>query len=202
MSVSPLAMASAVKSVGKAVPLIGDWLTASGLAALGATEGPITEVGGWSINGLTALEHTGGLLHQAQVTPGALSVSIPLILGDPALYAKIMPTGMEDGPSDNPVNVVETGLWLVPLNVFPEGGTIGYDGTAWTPTGIEDQLGNAVLFGRGFFTPGDLAHPYENGGKAIVTVTFTPMYDDRLPAGKRGWIRGDPVAKGLTTFRV
>lgn len=204
MPATPLTLADALKALGKAVPLIGDWTTANGMTALGETEGPITETGGWNVNALTANEHTGGLAHQATVTPGAIAVTIPVILGDPDLYAKIMPTGSASGPADNPTPPVETGLWLVPLAVFPATGGIGYDGTAWTPTGIENDplFQNSVLFGRGFFTPGDIAHPFENGGKSIVTVTFTPMYDGRLPAGKRGWVRGDPVAEGVITFRV
>lgn len=119
MPATPLTLADALKALGKAVPLIGDWTTANGMTALGETEGPITETGGWNVNALTANEHTGGLAHQATVTPGAIAVTIPVILGDPDLYAKIMPTGSASGPADNPTPPVETGLWLVPLAVFP-----------------------------------------------------------------------------------
>jgi hypothetical protein len=212
MPASPLTLTSAVKRLGKAVPLIGDWTIAASMAALGATEGPITVsgIGSPTISGLTADEHTGGLLHRATSMPGAPQVNIPVIVGDPALWAKITPTGSEDGPADNPMDVVTTGLWLVPLAAFPISGTppvygsIGYNGTAWSPVGVNltDELKNALLFGKGFFNHPDQAFDNANGGKNVVTASYMPMYDERLPAGKRGWIRGDPVTKGLTTFRI
>jgi hypothetical protein len=209
MPQGPLALDAALVALGKAVPFIGDWTVADGMLPLGATEGPITRAGGWRINGFEATEHTGGLLHKATVTPGAISVSIPVIVGDPDLWAKITPTGSKSGPSDNPIPVQTTGLWLVPLEAFPVSGTppaygtIGYNGTVWAPVGVNltDLFKNAVLFGRGFFTHADVSHPFDNGGKSINVATFTPMYDERLPAGKRGWIIGDPVAEGVTTFR-
>lgn len=210
MPSGPLALDAALTDLGKAVPLIGDWTTVGGLVALGATEGPITRAGGWNINTFTANEHTGGLAHKASATPGNIAVNIPLIIGDNDLWAKISPTGNKSGPADNPVPVQETGLWLVPLAAFPYTaatglfGTIGYNGTTWSPVGIDtnEYLKNAVLFGRGYFTHGDITHPFENGGKSIATVTFTPMYDARLPAGKRGWVIGNPVTEGVTTFRL
>lgn len=203
MPSSPLTLSSALLALGKAVPLVGDWTTVGALTALGATEGPITESGGWNINPLTAPEHTGGVAHQATVTPGNLAINIPLIVGDPTLWAKISPIGSKDGVSDNPIAPTETGLFLVPLASFA-GSSIGYNGTAWSPVGVNTQnlFLNSLLFGRGFFTYGDVAHPFENGGKSIVTATFTPMYDSRLPAGKRVWVRGDPVAAGVSTFRL
>jgi hypothetical protein len=202
----PVTLTGALLAIGKAVPLVGDWTTVGGLIALGATEGPITEtgIGGGTINGLTAVEHTGGLLHQATMTPGAIAVNIPLIIGDNTVWAKISPTGTKSGPTDNPPKVIETGLMLVPLSAFPVSGGIGYSGSVWTPTGVDTDPNflNSVLFGRGFFTFADVAHPFDNGGKTIVTVTYTPMYDSRLPAGKRGWVRGNPVTEGVTTFRL
>jgi hypothetical protein len=205
MSLAPVTLSSALAALGKAVPAIGDWTTPGGLQPLGATEGPITEIGlgGANINKLTAVEHTGGLAHQATITPGDISVSIPLIIGDSTLWSKITPYGSGDGPPDNPAPPTETGLWLVPLACF-SGGAISYNGTVWAPAGIEntDLFKNSILFGRGFFTHADVPHPFDNGGKAIVTVTYTPMYDARLPSGKRGWVRGNPVAKGVSTFRV
>jgi hypothetical protein len=137
MSVSPLTLSAALQALGKAVPLVGDWTTASAMAALGATEGPITErgIGGATLNALTAVEHTGGLAHQATTTPGDVGVDIPLIVGASALWASISPVGSGSGPSDNPTPVVETGLWLVPLACF-SGGAISYNGTAWGPVGV------------------------------------------------------------------
>lgn len=204
MSAIPLTLTAALQALGKAVPLVGDWTVASGMTALGATEGPITETGGWTINGFQATEHTGGLLHKATVVPGAIAVNIPLIVGDALLWAKISPTGSKSGPADNPTPVVTTGLFLVPLACFPASGGIGYTGTTWSPVGIDtDPLFlDSILFGLGFFSSGDIPHPFDNGGKAIVTATFTPMYDSRLPAGKRGWVRGNPVTEGVTTFRL
>lgn len=207
MSATPLTLTAALLALGKAVPLVGDWLTASAMTALGSTEGPITEsgLGGGNINGLTAPEHTGGLIHQATWTPGDVMVNIPVIIGDNAIWSKIAASGTKSGPADNPVNVVTTGLMLIPLAAFPSGtGTISYNGTVWSPVGLDTDVNflNSILFGKGFFTFGDVAHPFEAGGKSIVTATFHPMYDSRLPANKRGWVRGNPVTEGVTLFRL
>ena len=204
MPIVPLTLTSALKALGKAVPLVGDWTTSGGLTALGATEGPIVETGmAPQINGLTAPEHTGGVLHDATITPGPVSITIPTILGDNTIWAKINPWGGSGVPS-NPVRPIFTGLFLVPISAFTDPAGISYNGTLWTPTGVDtnpDFL-NSILFGKGFLTHGDVSHPFENGGKSITPVTFTPMWDSRLPSGKNVWVRGNPVTQGVTTFRA
>ena len=207
MSVSLLQLGSALRALGKAVPLVGTYpayQTAGQLTALAMTEGPVTlsGLGGAEINALTAREHTGGLVHQAKALPGAITVNLPILPGDPLLWAKISPYGTDDGIPDNAPPVAEKTLWLVPESAWAGITTIGYDGATWTPADSPTRIENAILFGRGFFTFDDVTYQFDEGGKAPLSVHFTPMYDSLFPTNKKAWIRGNPVAKGLTSFRA
>jgi hypothetical protein len=205
MPAAPLTLSSALTGLYKAVPLIAsNYTTVGGWTALAATEGEIT-VGGLGapeIQGLTAREHTGGMLHKANVLPPSPTINIPVLAGDSALWDKITPYGSADGVPDNPPAVATKSLWLVPLDAWDGIASIGYDGATWTPADSPTRIANAILFLKGFFTHDDFSYRFDEAGKSITMVHFTPMYDSAAPAGKRGWIRGNPVAKGLTTFRV
>jgi hypothetical protein len=205
MPATPLSLSDALKALGKAVPLVANnYTTVGGWTALGATEGPITVsgIGSAEVNALTAREHTGGLVHQATVLPGSPVINIPVLPGVAALWDTISPTGSADGYADNPPAVATKALWLVPLSAWNGIASIGYDGATWTPADSPTRVENAILFMKGFFSFDDVVHQFDEGGKAPLTVHFTAMYDSAAPAGKRAFIRGNPVAKGLTTFRV
>lgn len=205
MSATPLSLTDALKALGKAVPLVGaNYTTVGGLVALGATEGPITVsgTGAAEVNALTAREHTGGLVHKAVVVPGQPMINMPILPGVAALWSLISPYGNADGVPDNPPAVVTKALWLVPLSAWDGISSIGYDGVTWTPADSPTRVENAILFLKCFFSFDDVTYQFEEGGKAPLTVHATAMYDSAGPAGKRAWIRGNPVAAGLTSFRV
>jgi len=131
--------------------------------------------------------------------PESVGFTFPLILGDPDVLATISPIGSKDGVPDGPTAPVTTGIFLIPRSEIPDAG-LGYDGTAWSPVGAEPE--NSLFFPRGYLMHGDIPRPYDNGGKAIVDVTATAMFYAAGPAGKRVWVRGDPVTAGYTTFRL
>jgi len=204
MTINLLSFTTALRALGKAVPFVGDWTITGGLVPLGATEGPIVEGGmAPTINGLTAPEHTGWVLHDVTITPGSPTITIPTIVGDPTIWQKINPWG-GSGVPQNPIRPGFTGLFLVPITAFTSPGGISYNGSVWTPSGVDTNTDflNSILFGKGFLTHGDVSHPFENGGKSITPVTFTPMFDVRLPVNKQIWVRGNPVTEGVTTFRL
>jgi len=158
--------------------------------SLGAKEGAVTESKAWRVNELKAEEHTGGIPHKAQVVLDAYTITIPIIAGDDDLWAIIEPTGSKDGISDNPVDVVTTSLFMIPRSEIPDPGGISYDGTSWTPAVPSNRC---VFIPKVYMTPGDISRPYENMGKSIIDVTVHPMYFAAGPAGKRLFVRGNPV---------
>jgi hypothetical protein len=162
----------------------GTWRT------LGAKEGAVTESKAWRLNELRAEEHTGGIPHQANAVLENYTVTIPIIAGDDDLWAIIEPTGSKDGVEDNPVDVVTTSFFMIPKSEIPEPGGLSYDGTVWTPKAPSNR---ALFMPRVYLTSGDIARPYENMGKSIVEVTIHPMYHAAGPAGKRLFVRGNPV---------
>lgn len=198
MPIQKFSFTQALLALGVAEVFVGDWTVADGMESLGAIEGAIRENITWRKNALTAPEHTGGVEHQATVVPESVSFTAPVILGDPDVYAKISPTASKDGAPDSPTAVVTTGVLLVPRSEIPDAG-ISYNGTVWSP---DTPFVNSLFFPRAYLMHGDIPRPYDNGGKAIVDVTVTAMFYAAGPAGKRVWVRGDPVTAGYTTFRL
>jgi hypothetical protein len=199
MPIQKYSFTQALQALGVAEIFTGDAFTADGMESLGAIEGAIREQITWRKNALTAPEHTGGLEHQATMVPESVQFVAPVILGDPDLIAKISPTGSGDGAEDSPTPVVTTSVLLIPRAEIPDAG-ISYDGTSYTPAGYTPQ--NWLFFPRAYLMHGEIPRPYDNGGKAIVDVTVTAMYYAAGPAGKRAWVRGDPVTAGYSTFRL
>ena len=207
MSITDVTLQQALTAVGTGKVFLGPNCTTVGaLTAIGAIEGDPQENLSFTLNPLTAPQQTGGVVHQATVVPGDdLGITVPIIVGQAGLLAKIMPHGSEDGWGDKPVSVSEKAMWFVPQALIDAaGGSIGYDGTTLTPNGIDTNvnMANTLLFMRCFLIPAGIPRPYGQGGKGIVSVKITPMFYSQGPVGKQVWIRGWPPSKGLATFRL
>lgn len=163
--------------------------------SIGAVEGDITENGGWNENALTALQ-TGDIPHQATVTSARVSLTIPVIAGGARFWKLVEPTGDEDGPPEVDTPVKEKSIFLIPRAEIGAG--LSYEGSTWSPAAPI----NSLFFPRAYLSRGAVPRPRAGGGKSTVQVTATPLYYSAGPAGKRGWVRGDPVAKGYTTFKI
>jgi hypothetical protein len=114
VTINRFALTQALLALGNAEVMIGNPFKAGGMKSLGAKEGPIQENISFTLNELTAPENTGGIPHQATSVVGAFTVTAPIVGGDPDLWAKIVPHGAQVGVSDNPVDVVETSMFLIP----------------------------------------------------------------------------------------
>lgn len=196
MTMTKYEFAAALRALGDAEVFVGDWTTASAMESLGAVEGAIRENITWTENKLTAPQHTGGVAHAITMVPNEVAFTVPIIAGDPDLWAKISPNGSSDGVADSPVAVTTTGVLLVPRSEIPDAG-IACTGGVWTP---DQPFVNSLFFPKAYAVPGEVPRPYDNGGKAIIEVTFHAMYYAAGPAGKRVWVRGDPYEAGYTTF--
>lgn len=205
--IQTFSLSAALTAVGDAEVFKGDWKTASGMTSLGAKEGDVTDTAGSNVieNVLTAPEHTGDTPHQVRVTAGRAEFTIGIIAGQSGLHANVSPWGSKSGPPERSTKVTEAGILLVPRGLFdaaPAG--ITYDGTAWTPVGVDTDPAwdNALFFPRAYTKPGPMPRPYGDGGKGIIPITCTAMYYGAGPAGKKGWVRGNPVTEGYTEFRL
>lgn len=203
MTVLPNPTSGFVKRIGVGIVLIGDWLTVGGMAPIGASQGDLSESGGWVPNPLTAGEHTGQAWWEVDFTRGEDDFTVPLIVSGNTMLAKLSPSGSEDGIDDDVVVPAPTGMFYVPRAEFPKTG-IGYNGTEWTWPVVEGTATpkNTLFYPRAVIWHDAIPRPYGGGGKAITTVHIRPMIYAAGPAGKKLFARGDPIEKGFTTFRL
>lgn len=206
MPLAPFTLAEALRAMGVAEVFIGDPLVApsdpTGMKSLGATEGAITFAAPQVLNNLTAPELTGEVPHQSTTTLGAVTITAPVIFGDPLLWARLSPTSTASGGISRPVKVTETSVLLIPREEV--GGGLEYAVGGWTRTagngvaaagpGPAAAPKNAVWLWRATITMGEVPYAYPNGGKVIVTVTFTGMFDGTKPEGHKVYTIGDPRA--------
>lgn len=191
MGIAPLTLSSALKSIGVAQVFVGDPMHTGGggMVNLGATEGAITFTPTETMNELTAPEYTGGVAHQATVVPGAITIAVPLIMGDATIFSKIMANGKKGDGFSSPQPVLPTTVLIIPITELGAG--LAYAAGAWTPPGT---LQNAIWLWRAFPTMGAMPFAYANGGKVITTVTFHGMFDASKPEGQKVYSIGDPTA--------
>lgn len=214
MTISPFSLSAALAAVGVAEVFIGDPFTNGGMSSLGAVEGTITVNVPQETNPLTAPELTGGVGHQATTTLGDVNVVVPVILGDPAVFAKISPTGLASGGHSIPQKVIETSVLIIPRAEV--GGSLNWDTVApgWARTagngvaaGTSAAGGavapkNAIWLWRAYPTFGGLPYSYGNGGKVIVEVTFHAMFFAANPEGHKVYTIGDPRNVAPTPIAV
>jgi hypothetical protein len=200
MPATAIPLSAALEALGVARAFDGDPFTASGLAAL-PTEGAISVAAPQNLNRLTAPELTGDVAHDAWITPGQLTVTVPVIYAGAAQLARLSAHGSASEGYSGPRRPTFTSLVLIPLqemNTSVDPATISYDGVTWAPA----PPANSIWFWKVVPQRPDLSMAFENGGKVILPVTYEVFYDNARPAGHRLFTVGDPVAAGITTVRV
>lgn len=211
--ISPYTLAQALQAMGVAEVFTGDPLTAQGgMTSLGAVEGTINVTPGYTRNELKAPELTGDVVHQAVTVLGEVTCVIPLIIADMSVIPRISPTGLASGGHSIPQKVAETSVLIVPRNQVG-GGLANVLGTqaSWTRTAGNGVLGgsgaagaptNAIWLWRCTPSYGALPFQYANGGKIIIEVTFTAMFDATKPEGHKVFTIGDPTVAAPTPIPV
>jgi hypothetical protein len=189
MAITPFALAAALRAMGSAEVFVGDPMGPAGsMTSLGATEGEIRANIPTLMNPLTAPEFTGDISHQDSYRVGGVSITVPLILGDDATWAKVMPTGGRSGGYDTPQDVVTTSVLIIPRAELGTGVS--------RPTGgpwVGGPLVNAFWLWKAWASIDAIPYRFDNGGKVISEVTFHGMYDTTKPNGARVFYIGDPA---------
>lgn len=212
MPASAFSLSQAIEALGVARAFIGDPFTANGLTAL-PTEGEISVSAPQNMNTLTATELTGEVAHDAFVTPGQITVTVPVIYTGAAQLAALSAHGSASEGYSSPQRPTYTSLVLIPLiemdtSVDPP--TISYDAAAVSPATPWDPAAptNSLWFWKVVPQRPDLSMAFDNGGKIILPVTFTAFYAGDsgdyagIPAGQKIFTAGDPVAKGVTGLAI
>lgn len=196
----PPTLDDALAKIDKGWVFVGDLFTEGGVTLLGATEGDISTAMNEEFNTLVFDEYHGPAPEEVTLKGIAPVVSIPLIIGDPTLWAKISPTGTKAGGYSTHQPVQTTGMVIVPQNELVDGW--GYNGVApaWKPAPANAPV-NAIFFWRGYFTSPGPTYRQADGGKAIITVTFNVLRDKTIADGAQMYVIGDPVAL-VPTLRI
>ncbi|HET7321858.1 MAG TPA: hypothetical protein VFI96_05125 [Longimicrobiaceae bacterium] len=188
---------AALEDLGVCWALVGDPFTASGMSVLGLTPGDITPAMNPSFVSRIYEEYSSQPV-DVKLKGYAPTVDIPLIWGDPDVYAKITPTASAAGGHTTPQPLTYTTLLLIPESEFVGG--LEFSAGAWVkPAG---GLKHAVWFPKGYFsgafpTFGSLNTENKN---RTGTITFTGVLADAANwvEGTKSWIIGDPDAAGVT----
>ena len=183
------------------------------LTQLGFTEGEVSVEFNESFNALTLPEYTGDAPHAGRrfVQGEAPVVTVPTLLADPALRAKMSPTGSASGGRRRQQPVVSRTLVLIPEELFldlsdPEAQDVVSlvpTGSGWTlggeplTTEQERQLGQSVWFWSGSWTKPPMTYRHEDGGKDVTEGEFTVEYQVLAPNGHRLYTIGDPYDFGI-----
>lgn len=173
--------------------LVGDPFTVGGLSILGLTPGDITPAMNPDFIERIYEEYSSQPV-DFKLRGFAPTVDIPLIWGDPAVYAKVSPTGAAAGGHSTPQAVTYTSLIIVPQSEFDPDDGWEHDGTDWvTPDGGPEH---AIWLPKGYFSgafPTFGSHNTENKNRT-GSVTFTGVLADaeEWPEGAKSWIIGNP----------
>ena len=209
MAMTPFTLTQAIAAIGVAEVFVGDPMTTGGLTSLGATEGTITFNAPENLNGLTAPELTGEVMHSAVVTPGAVTITVPLILSAAAQLLKISPRGKASMGNSVPQQVVPTSAVVIPRAEL--GGGLTNAGATYTRTagnGVAGATGApaapvfTIWLWRAIPSFPSLPYAFGNGGKVITEVTFTGMFDASKPEDHKVYTIGDPRAITPTPISI
>lgn len=209
MAIAPFTLTQAIAAIGVAEVFVGDPLTTAGLTSLGAVEGAITFNAPENLNELTAPELTGEAAHNAVVTPGKVTITVPLILSAATQLLKISPRGKASMGNSVPQAVTTTSVVIMPRQEL--GGGLSNVTTTYTRVagnGVAGATGAGaapvytIWIWRAVPTFPSLGFQFSNGGKIIVEVTFTAFFDATKPEDHKIYSIGDPRAIAPTPIPI
>lgn len=205
------ALTLALQAIGNAHVYAGDFTTIGGAVAFGHKEGPISLGYEEMFSDLTATEVTGPAIHARTLMGVRIFGTIPCIIDD-TMWAKITGSGTKGAGWSSPIQPVYTSLAIIPDNEVAGGlaNTDGTDGT-WGRTagfgyagasGASAAPKNAHWIWKASLSRGEATWTYENGGKMIIPVSFVAIFDPTKPEANKQLTVGNPIAAGITGFRM
>jgi hypothetical protein len=192
-------LSAALQNIGVARVFMGDPFTVDGMVAI-PTQGEVQVNMPQVLNRLTAPELTGEVAHDAQITPGQMTVVVPVIYGGAQTLDEFSAHGAAGDGYSAPRTPVYTSLLVIPKREMSTADppVISYDGTTWVPSAPT----HALWFWKTVPQRPEMRFSWEDGGRVIIPVTFEVFYDGARPSGHRLFTQGNPVTAGITTVRL
>lgn len=186
-----------IAAIGTAYVFVSDDPTdAASWELLGITEGDLSVDEQFQYNDLKLPEWTGEAVHERKVDGQSISINIPLIWGDPALYDKVAPLGVKGGGRSVPVAVTTKTVLIIPRSEVGSG--ISLTAGTWAPAAPT----HAIWLHRACFAPGQYSFRHGDGGKVIRQISVMPMFDNSKPEGQKLYTIGNPVTQGISSYEV
>lgn len=202
MAAERFAVTNTTVPFGEAEVYFGD-ATAVGATGLGANkvgliEGDVVAQITRMYQSLAYQEHTGDAPLRQKVQTGGIVVTLPVLVTDEAMIARLSPTGTLRLGDDTFQDVVTRTLLVIARDEVPAVGGLSYDGAAWNPAAPK----NALWVWKAAPNLDRLIWGHTDMGKRFVEVPFTAHVDPTKPAGEKLATFGNPVAKGIGTVRL
>jgi hypothetical protein len=179
--------------VGKSHVFIGSFLTVGLLVELGLCEGGISAKPTSKLSTLTLPEVAGDTPILVDHVGDTMVVDIPLIIGDPLLWAKLSPLGLAAGGVTKRRAVTTTSMLIVPESEMTGSPlSIGYAATTWSPVTAPKH---AIFIPKGYFIQPERGYEYnDNGSKKVIQAQFVAMLDDTQPDKYKVWFQDAAAA--------
>lgn len=190
MAVALPDLESALAELGDAFVLVGDPFTAGGLVPLGAKEGEATVDFQDEYREATYPDQTGPAVHARVLAGSNPRVTLPMVIGDAALYRTLSPTGDASGGYTTPQRVAETSLVLVSMTDFGAG-PWSYDGVTWAPAAPVASF----FFWRVHFERPGITYRSADAGKIVQEVPVQVMHYTANPNGHKLWTHALDIAE-------
>jgi hypothetical protein len=196
-----LTLEAALNDLGQAWVAIGNPFSSGGMSILGLTPGEITPAMNPQYQQRIYEEYSRQPV-QAKLVGCNPEVTIPLVWGDPTVYAKVNPLGAKWGGHATPQDITYTTLVLIPQSEANANWV--YGGGSWTyPVGGPVH---SIWFPKGYFdgafpTFGSLVTENKN---RTGSVTFRGVLASasNWPDGRKSWVIGDPITAGVTGLAI
>lgn len=186
---------------GPAEVFFGDASVAGGLTPIGLIEGDVVAQIKRKFNNLTFPEHTGDAPIKSLTNVDGITVTVPLMLTDEAMMARLLPRGVINLGTDNFEPVVPQTLLIISREeVDPDTGLSLSAGPpqVWAPAAPK----NALWLWKAVPSFDRLVWGFTDMGKRMVDVTFEAHYDTTKPDGNKLATFGDPVLAGITDLLI
>lgn len=187
-----------LNAMGDVTIMIGSVSVADGLGEFGAKEGDVSVAFNQELNTLTFPENTGPAVHDAVLQGENPVITIPTVIYNEDLWARLSPNGQQGGGYSTPQPTVKTSVVLIPTQDLVAAGAGGYskpvDPGVWAP----EAPTRWVWFWKCIVMRPDITLRNPDMGKSIAPVTIQVLHDKTRPEGKKLYDIGDPVAHGVT----
>lgn len=201
MAVNRFAITATTLPFGTAECFFGDATVAGSMDPIGLVEGDVVAQISRKLNQLKFQEHTGDAVIKEKHQVDGVVVTLPLMITDDAMIAKLSPGGVISLGEDNFQDVVPQTLLIISQDEVDE--TTGLSLSAgppqvWAPA----EPVNALWIWKAVPALDRLVWGFTDMGKRMVEVPFTAIYDVTKPAKHKLATFGDPVAQLITGLLI